>query len=166
MNPTATAERAPNPLARIAALLPANAWGLIAAVATLAAIAFGFLYASEQDVLFPGRHFPRTWVLVSVMAATAAAGLLPLAGMRFPPAISAALSSFAAGMMIFGGANLANRGTGLVVLAAGVAAWLAASAASHRRAEPAGALVLGLAAAAATTFAVIAVCVVFIDGDA
>jgi len=96
----------------------------------------------------------------------AATGSMRLAGMRFPPAISAALSSFAAGMMIFGGANLANRGTGLVVLAAGVAAWLAASAASHRRAEPAGALVLGLAAAAATTFAVIAVCVVFIDGDA
>jgi hypothetical protein len=161
-----TSGRAANPLARAAGLLPVNAWALIAVAATAVATALGFVYAYDQDVLFPDRHFPRTWVLVSVMAVGGIVGLVPFRIAGLSARVAAFAASLGAGMLIFGGANLANRGTGVVVLVAGVIAWLAVAAASHRRGASGGALVLGLAAAAAATFAMVAACVVFVSGDA
>jgi hypothetical protein len=151
----------------VAARVPELAWEGIAAAATLAAIGFAFLYAYDQDVLFPDRHFPRTWVLVATMAGVGVAALVPFQrlGIRHE-GVAAFIRALGAAMLIFGGANLANRGTGLAVLAAGAVAWVAVAAIGGRRGASSGAVVLGSGAAAALTFAVVAVCVLAVSGTA
>ena len=62
---------ATNPLARLAAPVPVKLAVAISVAARLAGAGFALYYAYDQDVLFPERHFPRTWVLASVIAAVA-----------------------------------------------------------------------------------------------
>jgi hypothetical protein len=167
VTPSAVSRNTASPLARAASALPAPilAGGLL--VATVAAIAAAFVYAYDQDVLFPDRHFPRTWVLVSAMAAVSALSLPLSAVLTTRSAWLAAFTlSLGAGVLFFGGANLANKNPGVIALAAGAGAWLAAAALAHNRRQPADAIVAGLAAAAAFIFAVVGFCVVAVSGSA
>jgi len=154
-----------NPLARAAAAIPTPVAAAVLVGATLAAIAFAFLYAYDQDTLFPDRHFPRTWVLASVMAALSLVALLPFERLGASPRVAVFAAALGAGVLVFGGANLANKGAGVAALAAGVVAWLAVAVIAGRR-EQTGAGVAGLFAGAAVTFAVVAFCVVAVSGSA
>ncbi|MGH7754631.1 MAG: hypothetical protein ACREN5_17635, partial [Gemmatimonadales bacterium] len=124
--------------------------------ARLAGVALALWYAYDQDTLFPGEHFPRTWSIVGVTCALALVSCVPA---RIPG--SAVVAAFGAGMLIFGGANLAPRGVGVGVVIAGVVAALAVAAWNHRRGEPVLATILGLTAAGVVTALTIATIVEF-----
>lgn len=142
-----SAQFAGSPLERLATAVPpavAYAAGLAARVA---GVALALWYAYDQDTLFPTEHFPRTWAIVALVGVLT---LLSASPWRYPGAAFA--SAFGAGMLVFGGANLAERGSGVGVLACGVVAWLAAAIWNHRRGAPVVATVGGLFAAAVLTF--------------
>jgi hypothetical protein len=162
MNRTAT--HPTNPLSEAAAHIPAGAATALAMAAVLIGAAFAFLYAYDQDTLFPGRHFPRTWVLVSVASTVAIAGTAASAFVR--GWLAAFAGSLGAGMLFFAGANLANKAEGVAVLLAGAAACMAIALAAERRGVPPSATVAGLVTAAAATFAVVGACVLLVSGNA
>ena len=158
-------QAAPNPLARLATAIPAPIALAVSVAARVLGAAFALYYAYDQDVLFPERHFPRTWFLASVIAALALLSVIPLRGSGRLAWLPAAFGALGAGMLVFGGANLANKWPGVVVLVSGGVAYVALAAAVSRE-RSAWATVAGLAAAAMVTFAAVGVSVVALSGSA
>ena len=156
---------APNPLARVARNvpeLPALAASIVARLTGAAAVLY---YAYDQDTLFPGRHFPRTWTFAIVIAGIALLSLVPWARVATRrPGLATWASALGCGVLVFGGANLAQQPAGVVALAAGVLAWLAFAAASSRRPGAAGANVSGLLSGSLVSFVTVGGCVLLIGG--
>ena len=154
----ARGQNEPNPLARLADAIPANAALAVSLVARLVGAAALIYYAYDQDVLFPGRHFPRTWVFAGSVAGISLLSILPMLTAR-KPGMMIMLASLGGGVLIFGGANLATRAPGVVALAAGILAWTSYSAVAHQRAGKAEPIVSGLLLGSLLSYALIAVCV-------
>ena len=154
-----------NPLARIAESIPAVPALAVSMLARLVGAGAAIYYAYDQDVLFPGRHFPRTWVFAIVIASVALLSLLPWERI-FPrrEALAVWAGALGCGILVFGGANLAHKAPGVVVLVAGVVAWLAFAAAAHHKRADAGMLVSGLFVGSLASFLTVAVCVFLIGG--
>jgi hypothetical protein len=127
---TRVTEAVANPLERASALVPEGLALGVAVGAKLLGSAFALYYAYDQDRLFPAEHFPRTWAFVVVVVVVT---LLSAAPARYRGA--AFVGAFGAGVMLFGGANLAYRGTGLVTALCGAGAWLAMASVNHRQGE-------------------------------
>ena len=147
----ASATMTRNPLARAASAISTRTAFIASVAATLLGLLFALAYAYNQDTLFPGEHFPRTWALVAVMAVI---GLLSLVGL--PTRAGPFLHALGPGVLIFGAANLSGEIEGMVALALGIIAWSAAAAGNHGRGAPAIYSVGALFAGAAVTFAAIA----------
>ena len=147
-----------SPLEHWAAAVPERVAYTLSVGAKLAGALLALWYAYDQDTLFPGEHFPRTWTIVVFTAVLALASLAPA---RFPG--SAVLAALGAGALIFGGANLAHRPSGIAVVACGIIAALAVAAWNHRRGDPLASTVLGLAIAGVLTALAIGVIVQFVD---
>lgn len=154
-----------NPLARIAESIPVVPALAVSMLARLVGAGAAIYYAYDQDVLFPGRHFPRTWVFAIVIASVALLSLLPWERI-FPrrEALAVWAGALGCGILVFGGANLAHKALGVVVLVAGVVAWLAFAAAAHHKRADAGTLVSGLFVGSLASFLTVAVCVFLIGG--
>jgi hypothetical protein len=147
-----------NPLERWAASVPETAAYAVSVIAKLLGVALALWYAYDQDTLFPGEHFPRTWTIVVFAGAIAVISVLPT---RYPG--SGVVAALGAGILIFGGANLAHRAAGVGVVLCGVLAALAVAAWNHRRGEPLASTLLGLAIAGVLTGLTIGAIVQFID---
>lgn len=153
-----TASLTGNPLQRLADAVPAGAAQAVSVAARLLGVALALWYAYDQDTLFPGEHFPRTWTIVVFTSVIALVSCLP--GSYRGSALVAAVG---AGMLIFGGANLAHRPAGVAVVLCGVVAALAVAAWNHRRGEPLASTLLGLIAAGVLTAVAIGTIVQFVD---
>ncbi len=147
-----------NPLQRLAESVPGGAALAVSVAARLLGAALALWYAYDQDTLFPGEHFPRTWTIVILTSAIAVLSCVP--GRYRGSGIVAALG---AGILIFGGANLAHRSTGVAVVACGVVAALAVAAWNHRRGETLASTLAGLAFSGIITGLAIATIVQFVD---
>ena len=164
---SATTQAVANPLARLAATIPVLLAVALSVMARLAGAGFALYYAYDQDVLFPDRHFPRTWVLASVVAAVAVLSTIPVpVSSSRGRWLALGFVAVGAGMLIFGGANLANKAPGVGALVCGVVAWLMIAVAASNRGQSQSAVVAGLAVAAVATFAVVGLCVVAVSGSA
>ncbi|MFN0093649.1 MAG: hypothetical protein ACKVVT_02590 [Dehalococcoidia bacterium] len=157
MNRAATTN--PNPLAQLAASIPANVATAISIAARLAGAAAALFYAYDQDRLFPTEHFPRTWVFCVVTAVVAVASIAALARGVVKPGLATWLGAFGGGILVFAGANLAHKGPGVVVLVAGIVAWLSFAAAASQRREDPGAIVSGLFMGSLCSFLLVGICV-------
>jgi hypothetical protein len=166
MSPAATVSSGPNPLRRIAARLPVTPLVVLQVAALALGVVFAFVYAYDQDTLFPERHLPRTWVLVSVASVVALGAAAVAHGTRGRRWLPAVLTGLSGGALFFAGANLANESTGGVTLACGAIALLAGLALAERRGQPAWGVVIGALVAAGLTFAVVGLCVVLVSGSA
>jgi hypothetical protein len=149
---------APNPLERFAASIPLTSAYWVSVAAKLAGAALALWYAYNQDTLFPAEHFPRTWTIAGLTAAIALASCVPA---RYPA--SAIVAALGAGILIFGGANLAHRPAGIAVVACGIIAALAVAVSNHRRGHPAIATLTGLALGGLLTALAIGAIVQFVD---
>lgn len=147
-----------NPLSRLADAVPREAALAVSIAAKLLGAALALWYAYDQDTLFPSEHFPRTWAFVTVIAVMALLSAIP-ASYRG----SAFVSAFGAGVLVFGGANLAQKGAGVGVLVCGVVAWLAVAAWNHRRGESIGSSVSGLFMGSLATFLAVAAIVLTVE---
>ena len=164
MQSALTPARAANPLARFAERVPSAPAFAISVTLRVVGAAFALYYALDQDRLFPSRHFPRTWVFTSVIAGVALLSIVPWA--RLLPRLRRMepwLGAFGCGVLVFGGANLAHKGTGLVVLLAGIAAWAAYTVVAHQRGGAASA-VSGLLMGSLTSFLLVGICVLAVGG--
>jgi hypothetical protein len=167
MQESATTPAVANPLTRLAATIPARLAVALSVIARLVGAGLAPYYAYDQDVLFPDRHFPRTWVLASVVAAVAVLSTIPIpAGSSRARWLALGFAAAGAGMLIFGGANLANKAPGVGALVCGVVAWLMIAVAASNRGQSQSAVVAGLAVAAVVTFGVVGLCVVAVSGSA
>jgi hypothetical protein len=113
----------------------------------LAGAGFVVWYSYDQDRMFPAEHFPRTWAFAVIVATIALLSCIPVPG-RWGGLFAAA----GAGIVFFGGANVAERWPGVAALALGGLAGLLVAARSRRRDDPgwltaAGFLGAGLATA-------------------
>jgi len=133
-----------NPIARLAGMIPYNAAMVVSILARLTGAAAAVYYAYDQDVLFPDRHFPRTWLIALVIAVTALISLVPFARLGLKPGLAAWLGALGCGLLVFGGAMLSHKAPGLVVVAAGVIAWVSYAAVSYQRGDGPGPSVSGL----------------------
>ena len=147
-----------NPLARLAQAIPANAALAVSLVARLVGAAALIYYAYDQDVLFPSRHFPRTWVFAAGTAGMALVSIAPMLLAR-ERGLMIMLASLGGGVLVFAGANLASRPPGVVALIAGIVAWAAYSAVAYQRAARAEPVVSGLLLGSLLSYALIGVCV-------
>ncbi|MEX0782327.1 MAG: hypothetical protein WD557_06725 [Dehalococcoidia bacterium] len=147
-----------NPVERWAESIPEQAAFAVSVAAKLAGVALALWYAYDQDTLFPGEHFPRTWTIVVFTSVLALLSCIPG---RYPG--RAFVAALGAGMLIFGGANLAHRPVGVAVVLCGVIAAVAVAAWNHRRGEPVAATLFGLVAAGALTALAIGAIVQFVD---
>ncbi len=159
-----TAPRRANPPGRLSAAIPPTPAIAASIAARLVGAAFALAYAYNQDVLFPGRHFPRTWVFVAVIAGVAVVSIVPWSRLVARPGLATWIAALGCGVLVFGGANLAQRAEGIVVLIAGVVAWLALALGSHARGASMGALVSGLLSGSLLTFALVALTVSGVPG--
>lgn len=137
-----------NPLARTASSISASSLAAIEIAARLAGSALVLLYAWTQYSDFD-RYFGRTWIFTIFVAAIAIATMVPAPG--WP---GRAWRAIGPGALIFGGAMLAREIEGGLTLLCGIAAWLAVAAAESRARGGVTASTVGLALAAALTFAV------------
>ncbi|MGI8926093.1 MAG: hypothetical protein ACR2HN_05525 [Tepidiformaceae bacterium] len=157
---TARGAAAPgNPLHRLADAVPGTAAGYVSIVARVLGAAAALYYAYDQDQLFPTDHFPRTWAFVIVVAAIAIASTIPLRG-RFAPWLAA----LGCGVLVFAGAILSHQAPGIVVLVAGVVAWVAFAIANHQRGGSIGAAVSGLFMGSLLSFLLVGAIVLAIEG--
>jgi hypothetical protein len=147
-----------NPVQRLAESVPEEAAYAVSVAAKLAGVALALWYAYDQDTLFPGEHFPRTWTIVLL---TSVVALVSCIRGRYRG--NAIVAAFGAGMLIFGGANLAHRPVGVAVVLCGVVAALAVAAWNHRRGELAAATLIGLTAAGVLTALAIGAIVQLVD---
>ena len=166
MSPAIGQQPATNPLQRLALAFPAGLFAAVQVLSVAVGVVFAFMYAYDQDTLFPDRHLPRTWVLVSVASAVSVSALAVAFAFRGRPWVATFAAGLAGGTMLFAGANLANMATGVVVLVAGATALLAALALAVHQQQPRWGVVLGAGAAAALIFATVGFCVVFVSGSA
>jgi hypothetical protein len=147
-----------NPLERVADRVPSITARAVSVGAIVLGVGLALWYAYDQDTLFPGEHFPRTWTIVAFTAAVAVVSLVP-GGYRWSGVVAAA----GAGALIFGGANLAHRTTGVTVVVCGVVAAAAIAVWNHRRGEPLISTLVGLALAGVLTALMIGAIVQFVD---
>lgn len=147
-----------NPVARLADSIPGQLALVLSVGGRLLGAALALYYAYDQDTLFPGEHFPRTWAFVGVVAAVAAISCLP---MRYRGA--AFVAAFGAGMVVMGGANLAHKPVGAAVLICGIVAWLATAAYNHSRGDSIASTVSGLFMASLATFLLVGAIVFTIE---
>ena len=147
-----------NPLERAATRVPEHAAFWISIAAKLVGAALALWYAYDQDTLFPGEHFPRTWTIIIFTSALAVASCVPA---KF--AFSGVGAALGAGILVFGGANLAHRPAGVAVVVCGIVAALAVAAWNHRRGEPFASTLAGLALAGVLTALAIGAIVQFVD---
>lgn len=149
-----------NPLGRLAGALPVPTLAAISAVARIVGAGALLFYAYDQDSLFPTRHFPRTWVLAAAIAAIAAISLVSLLrGSRERPGLFVLLGALGAGVLVFGGANFAQRPAGVIALLAGFVAWVAFAALCHQERRDIGRVVSGLMLGSLLTFGLVGLCV-------
>ena len=146
---------AANPFARIALAVPAGVTLAVSVAARLTGAAAAIYYAYDQDVLFPDRHFPRTWAFAGTIAVVALLSLIPRRWYRATPAVAAFIGAFGCGLLLFAGADLAHKPAGVVVLVSGVVAVTAFATASYRRGEPPLAVAAGLLASMLGSFGLI-----------
>lgn len=99
--------------------------------ARLAGAGLVLWYAYDQDRMFPAEHFPRTWAFAVIVAAMALLSCIPVPG-RW----GRLLATVGAGIVFFGGANVAERWPGVAALALGGLAGLPVAATSRRRDDP------------------------------
>ena len=140
-----------NPLARMASAISARTAFFASFAATVLGLLFAVAYAYNQDTLFPGEHFPRTWALVALMSAMGVLSLVAL-----PSRAGAFLHALGPGVLIFGAANLSGEPEGMAALGLGIVAWLAAAVGNEGRGAAASHSVAGLFVGALVTFAAIA----------
>ncbi len=151
-----------NPLERLADLIPGATALTVSIVARLVGAAAAIFYAYDQDTLFPSRHFPRTWVFAGMAAGVAVLSILPWERWLAKPALANLFGALGCGILVFAGANLAHKPAGVVVLIAGIVAWLNfAIAAHHRKANP-GSTVSGLFLGSLISFLMVGVCVLLV----
>jgi hypothetical protein len=150
-----------NPLTRLAEAVPVKAALAVMVTALLAGTAAAIYYAYDQDTVFPDRHFPRTWVMVGVTSALALLSIVPALRAR-EHWLWQVMAALGAGALVFGGANLAQRPSGLIVLIAGAVAWLSYAAVAGRGGGGAWGAVAGLALGFAVTMLTVGVCVVLV----
>jgi hypothetical protein len=151
----------PNPLARLADSVPAGAALAITVAARLVGAAAAIYYAYDQDTIFPERHFPRTWVFVVVISAVALLSAVPTLRPR-AHLVWRLVAAAGAGALVFGGANLAQRPSGVVVLIAGIAAWLSYAALAYQRERSPERAIYGLALGLLLSVLTIGICVVLV----
>ncbi len=142
-----------NPFARVAARVPAFVSRTVLAVAQLAGAAFAIYYAYDQDTLFPDRHFPRVWLMVAVVTGLALITLLPWERVKGRAAwLATVFAALGPSTLIYGGANLAQRDSGVMTLVAGVVALVALLSLSSRLGRDGYAVALGLFAGGGLMF--------------
>jgi hypothetical protein len=132
---------------------------IVSVGAKVLGVAFALWYAYDQDTLFPGEHFPRTWALVMVVAVFTLLSLPPL---RIPG--GAFLFALGSGVIMFGAANLAGEATGVAAVVCGLVAWLASATWNRRNGAQALHSVAGLFAGAVVVFPAIGLILLFIEG--
>ena len=155
---------ASNPLVRAAARVPGAASRTVLIAAQLAGAAFAIFYAYDQDTLFPDRHFARVWLLAVVAAIFALITLVPWE--RLPARYAWIATAFAAlgpSVLIFAGANLAQRDSGVAVVVAGLVALAALFALASRLGRDRYAVAFGLFAGAGLVWLISAISVVFVN---
>lgn len=152
-----------NPLRHFAEFVPPDIGVALSVAARVAGAAAALFYAYDQDTLFPGEHFPRTWVFCLVVAAVALGSLGPIGKAGVKPGLVTWFGALGCGILVFGGANLAHKGPGVVVLAAGVIAWLAYASAAAQRGKDVGAVVSGLLMGSLLSFLLVGFCVLAIQ---
>jgi hypothetical protein len=151
-----------DPLTRAARALPAVPLQLVLLAVKLAGAALAVAYAYDQDVLFPDRHFPRTWTFAVVVAGLSLLSLLPVERLRFTRGPAAAYSAAGVGGLLFGGAALASRGTGAGVVICGAIAWAASFVLSRRAGVHPLWSLAGIAAGGGIAFVAIGFCYAFV----